>query len=664
MRKDKFIKGILPIILILALSACAGALPQKGAESFAPKVGSGQEQTRANLLAREAIDSVRRGDLTKASRVVNAALRFEPENPHLHFLNGYVYHLLAVKGDPAQRDFAETGYLLALNIAPDHPYASYFLGRLYLDGKRWREAQERFAQALWVDNTQNEAYMGLAIASYYARDLPAAGWATQKGLDYQPTDAGLLRAAVMVAAASGDQENAHSLLERYRNVAQNQRQYAALERRVKQWGEVHEQQPIIFAEAAGQQDVDAWLNDDLPHKGTQAAAKPKTDNAAIVPLATEVLTDWRDCKTSQQGQSGSSDGFSGSGSGSSVSSGGSSGDDTAVLPSLPSPCNGKPLPKMAIIDATILRTEDINSSDNGLNLLNNLSLVFNGSSVDSNVTGGPVPTDGTGTPLQQIRTLTRSFGLPSAGITYALNLFNATDMRAEVLARPSLVALDRMPSQFFSGSTVSIALQGQNGGSGSVVDKPVGVSLSITPTFINQESMLLAVKASRSFIEAGATAGTFSEQMQTSRNAVTANVMINFGQTLVLSGLSERENTENSSGVPGVKDLPVLQYLFGAKNKRDYTKSVVILLTPRRPVTGNDIPPVITSKEQARTEKVRDLLQKTGFKPQPNLDAIFRQMSRNPFYREFRTNDLVSEDWRRETYTERLLNDFATMLFY
>src|SRR5204862_5632091 len=87
-------------------------------------------------------------------------------------------------------------------------------------------------------------------------------------------------------------------------------------------------------------------------------------------------------------------------------------------------------------------------------------------------------------------TNTKAFGLAlgstaAAGILYTLNIANATETNDEVIARPTLVVLDRQPSQFFSGANISIALAGQYGG--SVVEKPIGVSLSVTPTFIDDD---------------------------------------------------------------------------------------------------------------------------------------------------------------------------------
>ncbi|HEY4646572.1 MAG TPA: hypothetical protein VIH25_09870, partial [Steroidobacteraceae bacterium] len=89
-----------------------------------------------------------------------------------------------------------------------------------------------------------------------------------------------------------------------------------------------------------------------------------------------------------------------------------------------------------------------------------------------------------------------------------------------------------MPSAFFSGRNVTMGIAGTGGSASTITDKPVGISLSVTPTFIDSETMLLAVKAQRSFIEAVDASITFTSAIQASRNAVSANVLLKMGQTL------------------------------------------------------------------------------------------------------------------------------------
>jgi len=49
---------------------------------------------QVQLLVTEAFNALGRGELELASRAANLALKLDITNPHLQFLNGYVYHQL------------------------------------------------------------------------------------------------------------------------------------------------------------------------------------------------------------------------------------------------------------------------------------------------------------------------------------------------------------------------------------------------------------------------------------------------------------------------------------------------------------------------------------------------------------------------------------------
>jgi type II secretory pathway component GspD/PulD (secretin) len=319
---------------------------------------------------------------------------------------------------------------------------------------------------------------------------------------------------------------------------------------------------------------------------------------------------------------------------------------------------------MVMMDAVLLRSEDVQSAGRGLNLLDNLS-IFLANTVTVNRTFG------TAGPSIKSTTVTQSLGLgatPGGGIGYSLNIANASDQRAEVLARPTLLALDRQPAEFFSGSTVSVALVSVQGG-GTVEDKPVGVSLSVTPTFIDDDTMLVSVKAVRSFFETTAPSATFEQSVQTSRNMVTANVLLRFGETLILSGLTEREITNTNSRTPALGDVPGLQYLFGRQTRRDYTRSIMVLLTPRRVATfaetlaqadsvsaqGGDHSLMAEARDRAR----RDVAQ-----TQPNAVAALKHMERNRLFRALRSNDIEVQGWRQPDRVRRFVTDLTELIYF
>ncbi len=327
------------------------------------------------------------------------------------------------------------------------------------------------------------------------------------------------------------------------------------------------------------------------------------------------------------------------------------GDETNALPALPSPCKGDSPPLMAILDVTIIRTEDNIASNYGINLLDGLSYVFNRSTqiADTLTQVGSSDASRNITITRQ-----RSHGLPGAGIAYSLNIANAMGSRSEVLARPSLVALDRKASTFFSGRNLTIGIPGQAGGASMIADKPIGVSLSATPTFIDDETLLVAVRAARSFIEQVDNSVSFGHSIQTSRNAVTANVVLKFGQTLILSGLAEQEVQSASSGVPVLQEIPALQYLFRSKEEQRFSRSVLILITPRRPETDD----VHAARALAAIRPGQSA------KTQPNLHAAYQGHHKNRLYLQFRNGDIQSDEWRHPSRLTELFRQLGTILYY
>jgi general secretion pathway protein D len=61
---------------------------------------------------------------------------------------------------------------------------------------------------------------------------------------------------------------------------------------------------------------------------------------------------------------------------------------------------------------------------------------------------------------------------------------------------------------------------------------------------------------------------------------LTTNVMVPDGATLVIGGLMEDEDDYQQQGLPGVSRVPALGYLFGFKQKQDFRRELVVLLTP------------------------------------------------------------------------------------
>ncbi len=220
---------------------------------------------------------------------------------------------------------------------------------------------------------------------------------------------------------------------------------------------------------------------------------------------------------------------------------------------------------------------------------------------------------------------------------------------------------------FFSGSTLTVALPGQLAG-GTLQQLPVGMNLAATPTFIDDDTMLLAVKASRSFFE-NTSGGTFGQAVQTSRNTVTANVMVKLGQTIVLSGLNERETQLISSETPGLGKVPGVQYLFKKNLDEDFRTELIILLTPRAVNAEPDgLPrqtaePTLSPGDQAALDDFKRRAA-SMFKPIPNIEAIKYHIRTNQLYGILTGGRLQDDLWVGSSQRFTLVNELRSLLYY
>jgi len=177
----------------------------------------------------------------------------------------------------------------------------------------------------------------------------------------------------------------------------------------------------------------------------------------------------------------------------------------------------------------------------------------------------------------------------SAAITYEVNIANVSQQRVAFLARPHLTTLSGTPATFIAGGDIVFVVAGNI--SGDIKPYPFGTSLEVTPTLLRTPGedglprIRLSVKAGRKIFLTlqdlyGGAEGTSAvfENIE-----VTSEAVVSLNQTLIMTGLNQRESRTSKSGVPGLKSIPVIKYLFSETLTTTSDLAIVILLTPRDP---------------------------------------------------------------------------------
>ncbi|HAA93863.1 MAG TPA: hypothetical protein DCE33_15555 [Rhodospirillaceae bacterium] len=589
-------------------------------------VDNAKSESINDKFVKSGLQALADGKAHDANRHFGRALKFDPGNSRLHFLNGLAYHLRAEAGDGAQFDFAKVGYGLALQFDPSDYWAHYLLGRIEYRQRNYHEAQEAFASATLLAPDKPQILLALAAASYYRRDLKTAYTAILRAAKKAPDNPKIAQAAAIIFAASGKFDDAKAELVRFGELdTGNKFREQLISTRLKDWRQVH--------------------------AGIKASATSAPGQVQLAQDASDIL-----------GSDAATEGIS-------PSSSDSSGLDDSSTTTDSTAAKKPKIPKMALVDLTIIRSEEISSTTKGVNLLTGLQVAFNYTALSLNDT----KTQDLVNPANSTHTLTNtklvSLAAPAA-INYSLNIFNDNVDYNEVLARPTLTAVDGKTSEFFSGAILHVELDGVAGSQGTVESIPVGVRLQVTPTFLSDETVRYDVQAARAFIENRAAQAGFNNFTQTSKTEVKGSVVMKFGETLVISGLSEREDERLKDGVPFLQSLPGVQYFFSQENTTNTKKSVLILVTPRKPrYTYSEGTPKPEAKAKntttAQQPNLKTLKSRPDwFKHAHHVDAIIGHMKDRPLFRQFRAGDVSMEEWENPFTLTKILERTISFLYY
>lgn len=605
------------------------------------------------------------------------ALKFEPTNPFLHKLNAMMHHARATSGSHDQYDLARVGYTLARLYDPGDSDTSYRLGLLHFEKGEMLLAQEQFGQSVMLGCEDPNCLIGLAAASYYLSELDSAYAAIAKAKKAYPNNERVMQAYGMIHAAFGAFDKARETNDELRNLSPYRARHLGY--RIDDWeklykkGSFNQEQRLQFLRA---QNVDIFgipngglFGDEDSTKNPLITQSADSEEGSVSSSAISAEGDSTSSAVGDNQQSGVTpkpsstviqdqikstetghtnvplkDANKPEGSTSSVNHKASQRATETKQES--DPKQSVELPRMAVVDVTIIQTTEEYATNKGVNLLNGLILNFGGPQLQNFKTPG-----GSFNGQQQTTAdaITLKLGAGGNGINYALNIFSDALDRNEVMARPTLIVRDNETANFTSGNNLHIALGGTSTGPGSVSVIPLTLTLTITPIFLSDNIIDLSVKAERSTLTAALSPVNdtliSTSFAQTSTISTSANLALRLGETMVLSGMTEQSTSLSDDKTPFLGDIPGLQYLFRSQRKNAAKTSVLILITPRSASLSLSDGSPIPVTGGARSDTVTELEQGGWIKPMPHLKAITYELAKYKFFNHFRKGDIALENF-------------------
>jgi type IV pilus assembly protein PilQ len=159
----------------------------------------------------------------------------------------------------------------------------------------------------------------------------------------------------------------------------------------------------------------------------------------------------------------------------------------------------------------------------------------------------------------------------------AMSQQQLTDVQAE----PSVTTVDNKQAELFAGLNIKFLLTppiipGQiQAVAPQIQSQDIGITLRVTPHVTANRQVLMDVYAEQQVLQTITVAGP-----NVAKRNSTNQVLVNDGETAVISGLTQTEIVKNRTGIPFLMNLPGIGKLFSQSDSKETKQDLLILITP------------------------------------------------------------------------------------
>lgn len=231
----------------------------------------------------------------------------------------------------------------------------------------------------------------------------------------------------------------------------------------------------------------------------------------------------------------------------------------------------------------MLKVRIVEASRNALRELG-IQTQFNDFGVDSSSTGlNLLPGGGIGVANDPagIFGLISDTGVTGIGNIQVLLQALEQDNLVTVLAEPNLTTVSGQQAGFLAGGEFPVPVGRDQVGNLVIEFREFGVSLNFRPTVLSGDRINLNMNtevSSLDFVNVVAAGGGVIPGLDVRRAETTVEVPS--GSSMMIAGLLQSDALENMSGLPGIKDTPVLGDLLSSNGFERNETELVVIVTP------------------------------------------------------------------------------------
>jgi type IV pilus assembly protein PilQ len=154
-------------------------------------------------------------------------------------------------------------------------------------------------------------------------------------------------------------------------------------------------------------------------------------------------------------------------------------------------------------------------------------------------------------------------------------LVSETEGKTNIISAPKVVTLDNKKAKIKQGLEVPYQERDSSGNS-TVRFKNVDLLLEVTPNVTPDNRIVMKI-----FVTKNDVAEQTAEGPALSTNEAETELLIENGDTIVIGGIVKSTINYGEKGIPGLRKVGVLGWLFKSQSKTDTKNELLIFITPR-----------------------------------------------------------------------------------
>ncbi len=153
----------------------------------------------------------------------------------------------------------------------------------------------------------------------------------------------------------------------------------------------------------------------------------------------------------------------------------------------------------------------------------------------------------------------------------------AEERDANIISNPRITTVDNREASILVGQEVPLMVQDE--AFNTVIQlKQIGIKLTVRPHINSDRQIELDVHPEVSDLSSQA---TVAGGIIINTSEADTRVLVNDGQTAVIGGLIRENEATRVRGIPVLKDIPGLGWLFSSSSKVKQKRELIIFITPR-----------------------------------------------------------------------------------